>query len=147
MNSDILDPKTAQPNGANQGKGNQLSSSGYQNHQNRSARDHPKWPEFAKWCADQPRQLDKRGRPKPNTPTEKGFWTWRSKQKHYWRDKVRQNPAGESGYRLDSIGPFLTKYAATKLGENNPDLLVRFQPATRKANGGVVSQPPTNGSL
>ena len=86
--------------------------------QNRSARDHVKWPEFSQWC------YSKRG-----APTEEGFWKWLCGQKPQWRNR-RKERFEEKGYVLD--GKFFTEAQANQLGRENPDCLTRFRKAVKR---------------
>jgi hypothetical protein len=106
-------------------------SEDYQN-QNQPARDHIKWPEFAKWCHS---QRDKRGN--PGVPTESGFWKWLCGQEPQWRNKVRKDPAGEHGYELD--GKFYTEDQANHLAlqSSDPNLALRFRKAIRHRDGAI----------
>ncbi len=101
----------------------------YQN-LNRPARDHPKWPEFADWCAT---QRDRYGN--PGKPTEAGFWKWLCGQKPQWRNTPQPAPAEQKGYLLN--GKFYTEEQADQLGRADTDLLVKFQPAVKR-NGRVL---------
>jgi hypothetical protein len=87
-------------------------------YQNQPAQNHVKWPEYVAWC-----------RSKGGQPTEKGFWTWLSKQAPQWRNKVRTD-FDEEGYVLD--GKFLPAHEANALATKNPDLLTRFQRAVKR---------------
>ena len=142
MNNGIMNNE--QPSTSNQGAAKALGNSipntsgnasdsvcleGYQN-QNQPARDHTKWPEFARYCRG---QRDKRGN--PGQPTEKGFWTWLSKQKAQWRNTPAPNPDGELSWELN--GKFYTDEQATQLGIQDPDLQVKFRRA-RKRDGKIV---------
>ena len=133
-----------QPSTSNQGAAKALGNSipntsgnasdsvcleGYQN-QNQPARDHPKWPEFARYCRG---QRDKRGN--PGQPTEKGFRTWLNKQNPKWRNTPAPNPDGELGWELN--GKFYTQEQATQLGIQDPDLQVKFR-RTRRRDGQIV---------
>src|SRR5947208_11719977 len=99
---------SAQPVATSKPESGKKFGDGYQN-QNQPAQDHIKWPEFAAWCHS---KRDKHGN--PCKPTETGFWTWLSRQKPEWRNKVRQNPDGEKGYVLNN--KFLTDFEANILG-------------------------------
>jgi hypothetical protein len=111
--------------------GNQESgfcSERHQHHQNQPAQNHVKWPEFAAYCRS---KLGRDGR--PGRPTEKGFWTWLSKQKSQWRNKVRTN--GEvTGYVLD--GKFFTTEVANQMGRDDPNLIAKFRRAVKR-NGKI----------
>jgi hypothetical protein len=107
---------------------------GYQN-QNQPARDHPKWPEFARYCRG---QRDKRGN--PGQPTEKGFRTWLNKQNPKWRNTPAPNPDGELGWELN--GKFYTQEQATQLGIQDPDLQVKFRRARRRDGKIVIISEP-----
>jgi hypothetical protein len=85
--------------------------------------NHIKWPEFAQWCAK-----------KNGTPTAEGFTTWLLGQKPEWRNKIKAG-VEENGYELD--GKFYPQREANQLASSQPDLAVRFRPATRR-NGQVV---------
>ena len=89
----------------------------YQN-QNQPVQNQVKWPEFVAWC-----------RRKGGQPTEKGFWTWRGKQKPQWRNKVKQS-FDQTGYVLH--GQFLTVEEANRMGKENPELLTQFRKATKR---------------
>jgi hypothetical protein len=93
-------------------------------YQNQPAQNHVKWPEFAAWC-----RIEGAKRSKGGQPTEKGFWTWLSKQAPQWRNKVRTD-FDEEGYVLD--GKFLPAHEANALATKNPDLLTRFQRAVKR---------------
>jgi Helix-turn-helix domain len=110
-------------------------SSGSHQYQNVAARDHHKWPEFDAYCRS---RRDKRGQ--PGQPTEKGFWTWLSKQNEYWRNKVRQNFDGEEGYELD--GKFYTADEANRMAEKNPELSLKFRKAIKR--DGKIQIVPKN---
>ena len=101
-------------------------------HQNTPARDHHKWREFAAYCHSQP---DKHGQ--PGQPTEKGFWTWLSKQKPQWRNTVAPKFAGEHGYVLN--GKFYIKAEAIEYAKQHPELLDqdRFRKAIRRRDGTI----------
>jgi hypothetical protein len=107
---------------------------GYQ-HQNQPAQDHPKWPEFDRYCRG---QRDKRGN--PGRPTEKGFWTWLNKQNRKWRNTPAPNPDGELGWELN--GKFYTQEQATQLGIQDPDLQVKFRRARRRDGKIVIISEP-----
>jgi hypothetical protein len=98
-------------------------SSGSHQYQNVPARDHRKWLEFAAWCHS-----------KGGTPSEKGFWSWLCKQKPQWRNKIRQNPAGEEGYDLD--GKFYPADEANRMAEKNSELALKFRKAIKR-NGKI----------
>jgi len=68
-----------------------FSSKNYQ-YQTTPGRDHIKWQEYAAYCRSKP---NKHG--EPGQPTEKGFWTWLSKQKPQWRNRVAPKFAAEHG--------------------------------------------------
>src|SRR5262245_49738904 len=87
------------------------------------ARDHVKWREYAQWC-----------RSKSGTPTEKGFWTWHSKQRPEWKNKVKV-PSSELGYDLH--GRFLTNEEAIALGQKDPSIICKLRPAKRE-NGEII---------
>jgi hypothetical protein len=107
----------------------------------RPLRTHPKWPEFHTWCCG---QRDCRG--KPGRPNEKGFWTWMSGQKLYWRDKVKELDE-ELGYDLG--GKFYSAPKANDMAEKDPTLLPQFKQATKERGKPHVIRPwpghPLNG--
>jgi hypothetical protein len=87
--------------------------------------NHIKWPEF---CA----HAKKVGKP----PTEDWFWNWLAHQKPYWRDKVKTPPSGEEGWVLGA--KFHTKAGAESLGKSNPEIIVEFKSAIRRADGTIA---------
>jgi hypothetical protein len=86
------------------------------------ARDHPKWPEFERYCRG---RLDKHGN--PGKSHEKGFETWLSKQPEKWSNTPAPDPDGELGWELD--GKWYADEQATQLGHKDPNLNVKFRPA------------------
>jgi hypothetical protein len=95
----------------------------FEGNQNQPAKSHVKFPEFAAWC-----------RSEGGTPSEKGFWSWLSKQKPQWRNKVRQTFDGEEGYELN--GKFFTQTEANELVFKEPELSLKFRKAKRR-NGKI----------
>jgi hypothetical protein len=97
-------------------------------HQNQSARDHPKWPEFVAYCASQegkpvPNSRGRRYRHHDGVATEEGFSTWLGKQHPRWRNKVKR-AASEPRYKID--GKIVSKAELTALAHKNHDVLTRF---------------------
>jgi helix-turn-helix protein len=107
-------------------------------HQNQSAREHPKWPEFVAYCASQEGKPVKnsRGRTHDGIPTEDGFWKWLLGQKEQWRNKVK--PADIPGQTLD--GKFYTQDQAIQMGKENPELITSFIPAIKKRDGTIQTR-------
>jgi hypothetical protein len=116
----------------------------HQHHHDKPARDHIKWPEFAKWCASRKGHPVKggRGRVHDGLPTEDGFWKWLNKQKPYWRDKVKPRDHTD-GYLLDD--KFYTREAFNEFAKENPKVLEewKFHPAVRYRDGRIVVTNPT----
>ncbi len=99
--------------------------------QSHSAQDHPKWPEFVRYCHG---QLDKHGN--PGKPKEKGFWTWLSKQTEKWRNTPAPSPDGELVWMLN--GKPYTQEQAEQLQHKDPEVNAKFRPAIRRADGTIV---------
>lgn len=108
-----------------QARKDQIASSAAQNLRqawgNKPVQQHKKWPEFALYCK---RMSGK--------PTEKGFWTWLSKQKRCWRDRVRSD-TDEAGYVLNK--KFYGAAEANMMAAANSAL--RFRQAVRR-NGKII---------
>ena len=100
-------------------------------HQNRSARDHVKWPEYVAYCASQKGRRAKNGRIHDGIPTEPGFWKWLLGQNPYWRDKVKPRDYID-GYVLD--GKFYPRDEANRMAQENPDLALKFRSATKRGD-------------
>jgi len=94
----------------------------YQNHADAPVQSHVKWPEFVEHCHS-----------KGGQPTEKGFWTWLSRQKEQWRNK-RAPDFDEQGYTLH--GKFMPAHEANLMAVKNPELITKFRRASRR-NGKV----------
>jgi hypothetical protein len=91
-------------------------------HHDQPVQNHVKWPEFVAWCT-------KRG----GTPTVKGFWTWLSKQKPQWRNRVKE-PSEQNGYVLE--GKFYSREEANQHAMEEPELATKFRPAVKR-NGTI----------
>jgi len=107
---------------------------GHQHHQDESAQNHIKWPEFVAYCKS---QMGKRSKDRRHVhdgmPTEDGFWKWLLGQKWYWRDKIKPRDEIE-GFVLD--GKFYPAEEANRMGRENLELLTKFRRA-RKIGGKI----------
>ena len=130
------------PNNEHDEQRTKKNSSGFvfegHQHQNESAQNHIKWPEFVAYCRSQKGKPAKDGRIHDGIPREDRFWKWRLSQKPYWRDKVRP-PDHIDGYLLD--GRFYTAEEANRMGRENPDLLTKFRRAIKKGDKTHVIRP------
>jgi hypothetical protein len=117
------------PTPLKRGDGSFSSSFNQNQNQNQSARDHPKWPEYAAYCAS-----------KGGPTSDKGFWTWRSRQAPQWRDKVSPKFDGEQGYVLKDNAKFYTKAEANDYAAQHPEALEQdsFRAAVRRADGTII---------
>ena len=97
----------------------------------RPINQHLKWPQYALWCKSM------NGR-----PTDKGFWTWLSKQKSCWRNRVRSD-ADEAGFVLDgNLRRFYPAAEANMMAAGDTGLINRFQRSVRR-NGKVTLEQST----
>ena len=123
--------------------GNAVPASGFgsdgHQHQNQSARNHVKWPEFVAYCASQ------KGKPSKNRrhihdgiPTEDGFRKWVLGQNFQWRNRVAPKFDGEDGYMLHD--KFYTKAEANDYAAQHPEALEhpRFRAVLRRADGTII---------
>ena len=112
---------------------------GAHQHLNQSARDHPKWQEFAAYCASQKGKPAKDGRIHDGTPREDGFRKWLLRQDPYWRDKVKPRDHID-GFVLGHT--FYPTDEANRMAEENPELALKFRRATKRGvNVHVIDSP------
>jgi hypothetical protein len=104
---------------------------GHQN-QNQPTQSHIKWREYDVWC-----------RSKGGIPSEKGFWTWLSKQKPQWRNKVKKS-FNEPGYVLD--GKFFTVARQTRWANRTPNSSPNSAEAERVVTKSRSFNPSDGGS-
>ena len=112
---------------------------GAHQHLNQSARDHPKWQEFAAYCASQKGKPAKDGRIHDGTPREDGFRKWLLRQDPYWRDKVKPRDHID-GFVLGHT--FYPTDEANRMAEENPELALKSRRATKRGvNVHVIDSP------
>jgi helix-turn-helix protein len=138
-NDELITVRTSVPTAP----GNVTHPSGFvfegHQHQNQSARNQIKWPEYVAYCASQKGKRGKDGRVHDGIPTDPGFGKWLLGQKPYWRDKVRP-PDHIDGYVLH--GKFYTAEEANRMGRENPELLIKFRRATKSGDEVHVIDSP-----
>jgi hypothetical protein len=128
------------PNNEHDEQGTKKNSSGFvfegHQHQNQPARDHIKWPEFVAYCASQKGKRTKDGRTHDGIPRDDGFWKWLLGQNPYWRNKVKPRDRID-GFVLD--GKFYPADEANRMAQENPELALKFRPATKRGDETMCS--------